>query len=258
MHDRGMIAVSRNIDKRRQAITDMVNQMGTVSLRQLRERFPTVSEVTLRKDLLALDQEQQLIRVHGGAKQLPHTSNFLFRTNSHQEEKRIIAEKAVKLIQPNSSLYITAGTTCIELAKLLPSFPLFVCTDGLTTACSFPMNAATTVEIFGGEVDLNTMRVSGLSVLNAIENMHFNIAFLGTPGFHPDYGFSYLSELTAATVQKVIQRSDQVVMLMDSSKANYSFVPRGIPIESVDVIVTDGLLEPEIREKILAKGVTVL
>lgn len=253
-----MIKMSRNIDKRRQAITDMVNQMGSISLRQLKECFPTVSEVTLRKDLLALDQEQQLIRVHGGAKQLPHVSNFLFRTNSNQEEKRIIAEKAVTLIQPGGSVFIAAGTTCVELAKLLPSFPLFVCTDGLTTACSIPMSPSTTLEIFGGEVILNTMRVSGLSVLNAIERMHFNIAFLGTPGFHPDYGFSYLSELTAVTVQKIIQQSDKVVMLMDSSKVNYTFAPRSIPLESVDVIVTDDLLEMEVVEKIRAKGVTVL
>lgn len=248
----------RNIDKRRKAITDMINQMGEVSLQQLRERFPMVSEVTLRKDLLFLDREQQVIRVHGGAKRLPHTSNFLFRANSNQREKRIIAEKAVKLIQPNSSIFITAGTTCIELAKCLPTFPLFVCTDGLTTACSLPLNPSTTVEIFGGEVDLNTMRVSGLSVLEAIDKLHFNIAFLGTPGFHPDYGFSYLSEITAATVQKVIQNSDKVVMLMDSSKANYSFVPRSIPLEAVDVIVTDDLLEPESIEKIRSKGVEVI
>lgn len=253
-----MMVMSRNIDKRRKAITDMVNQMGTVSFRQLKECFPTVSEVTLRKDLFALDQEQQLIRVHGGAKQLPHMSNFSFRTNNNQEEKRIIAEKAVKLIQPNSSVFIAAGTTCVELAKLLPDFPLFICTDGLTTACNIPMNPSTTVEIFGGEVTLNTMRVSGLSVLNAIEEMHFNIAFLGVAGFHPDYGFTYPSELTAVTVQKIIQKSDKVIMLMDSSKVNYTFAPRNIPLESVDIIVTDNLMEPEVIEKIQKQGIAVL
>lgn len=250
--------MSKNIDKRRKAIIDMVNQMGTVSLRQLKESFPTISEVTLRKDLLALDNGQQLIRIHGGAKQLPHASNFLFRTNSNQEEKRVIAEKAVKLIQPNSSVFITAGTTCIELAKIFPLLPLYVCTDGLTTACSFPINPLASIEILGGEVDLNTMRVSGLSVLNAIDSMHFNIAFLGTPGFHPDYGFSYLSEFTAAILQKVIQRADEVVMLMDSSKVNYTLAPRSIPLESVDLIVTDDLLEPEIAKKIRSKGVNIL
>ena len=105
---------------------------------------------------------------------------------------------------------------------------------------------------------MNTMRVSGLSALNAIDSMHFNIAFLGTPGFHPDYGFSYLSEFTAAILQKVIQRADEVVMLMDSSKVNYTLAPRSIPLESVDLIVTDNLLEPEIAKKIRSKGVNIL
>ena len=250
--------MSKNIEKRRKAIIDMVNQLGTISLQQLKSSFPTVSEVTLRKDLLALDAEQQLIRIHGGAKQLPYASNFLFRTNSNQEEKRIIAEKAAKLIQPNTSVFITAGTTCIELAKRFPLVPLFVCTDGLTTACSFPINPLASVQILGGEVDLNTMRISGLSVLSAIDNMHFNIAFLGTPGFHPDYGFSYLSELTSTILQKVIQRSDKVVMLMDSSKVNYSFAPRYIPLDAIDLMITDDALEGHIAGKIRSKGVEIL
>lgn len=250
--------MSRNTDKRRKAITDMVDQTGEVTLQQLKQRFPEVSEVTLRKDLLLLDNEQQLIRVHGGAKRMPHTSNFLFRSNSNHREKQLIAEKAVQLIQPNSAVFIAAGTTCIELAKRLPNYPLYVCTDGLTTACSIPLASSATVEILGGEVDLNTMRVSGLSVLNAIDKLHFNTAFLGTPGFHPDHGFSYLSEITEAIVRKIIEKSDKVVVLMDSSKANYTFVPRGIPLECVDTIVTDDMLEPEIIGKIRSKGVEVL
>ncbi len=236
----------------------MVNQRGNVSLQQLKERFPTVSEVTLRKDLLYLDNAQQLIRVHGGAKQLPYAPNFAFRSNIHQEEKVLIAKKAVRLIQPNSSIFIAAGTTCIELAKCLPAFPLCVFTDGLNTVRSIPLNPATNVEIFGGEVDLNVMRVSGLSVLERLEPLHFNTAFLGTPGFHPDYGFSYFSEMTAAIVTKVIEHSDKVVMLMDSSKANYTFVQRSIPLNAVDLIVTDDKLEPEVVTKIRNSGVEIL
>ena len=63
--------MARNIGKRRQAICDMVNQNGSVNFTQLKECFPGVSEVTLRKDLQYLDETQQIIRIHGGAKALP-------------------------------------------------------------------------------------------------------------------------------------------------------------------------------------------
>ncbi len=250
--------MGRRVEKRRQAITDLVNQLGTVSLQQLKERFPSVSEVTLRKDLLFLDEKQQIIRIHGGAKQMPMATNITFRSSINQKEKSIIAEKAAKLLQPNSTVFITAGTTCIELAKHMPNLPLCVFTDGLTTACNLPAGTDLTAEILGGSIDLNTMRVSGLSVLDRLESLRFNIAFLGTPGFHPDHGFSYFSEMTAATIKKVIERADKVVMLMDSSKVNYILAPWNIPLDAIDVIVSDDLLEEDVIERIRAKGVTVL
>ena len=157
------------MEKRRQAIRDIVNQLGEVNFTQLRELFPEVSDVTLRKDLKFLDETQQLIRVHGGAKSLPHVLNFHYRSTLHREEKQLIATKAAKLINPHDSLFITSGTTCVELASVLPAFPLYVFTDGLNTAASFPFSPDINVEIFGGEVDLNVMRIGGSSVLNALE-----------------------------------------------------------------------------------------
>ena len=197
------------MEKRRQAIRDIVNQLGEVNFAQLKELFPEVSDVTLRKDLKFLDETQQLIRVHGGAKSLPYLLNYHYRSSLHREEKQLIAAKAAKLINPHDSVYITAGTTCVELAAILPAMPLYVFTDGLNTAASFPYSPDINVEIFGGEVDLNVMRIGGPSVLDALNNLRFNIAFLGTPGFHPDYGFANLSSSIAAIFLKVIERSEK-------------------------------------------------
>lgn len=246
------------MEKRRQAIRDIVNQLGEVNFAQLKELFPEVSDVTLRKDLKFLDETQQLIRVHGGAKSLPHVLNFHYRSTLHQEEKRLIASKALKLINPHDSIYITAGTTCVELASILPAMPLYVFTDGLNTAASFPFSPDINVEIFGGEVDLNVMRISGPSVLDALEDLHFTTAFLGVPGFHPDYGFSILSSSIAAIFFKVMERSDKVVILMDSSKVNYSYTPRMIPLEAVDVVISDDHLEPRIKKQLESKDILVL
>ena len=246
------------MEKRRQAIRDIVNQLGEVNFSQLRELFPEVSDVTLRKDLKFLYETQQLIRIHGGAKSLPHLLNFHYRATLHLEEKRLIAAKAAKLINPHDSLFITSGTTCVELASALPSMPLYVFTDGLNTAASFPFSPDINVEIFGGEVDLNVMRIGGPSVLDALENLHFTTAFLGVPGFHPDHGFSILSSSIAAIFQKVIEHSDKVVILMDSSKVNYSYTPRMIPLEAVDIVISDDKLEPRIKTLLESKDIMVL
>ena len=116
------------MNKRRQAIADMVNQLGEVSLTQLKSSFPEVSEVTLRNDLRYLDEAQQLIRIHGGAKSIMSVAgslnNYSVRASLHQQEKATIAAKAAALIHPDDSVFITAGTTCAALAKKLPACPL--------------------------------------------------------------------------------------------------------------------------------------
>lgn len=135
---------------------------------------------------------------------------------------------------------------------------MYVFSDGLYIAINFPKRNDLTVQILGGEVDMNTMRIEGLAVLKQLEEMHFNISFLGTPGFHPDYGFSYFSEMTAAAISMVIKQSDKVVMLMDSSKVNYALMPQKISLDAVDILVTDGMLESQIIKKLTKSGVQVL
>ena len=63
------------MEKRRQAIVDLVNQTGEITIARLHESFPDVSEVTLRKDLRCLDEQKRLVRVFGGAKSIQDLSS---------------------------------------------------------------------------------------------------------------------------------------------------------------------------------------
>ncbi len=56
------------MEQRRNAIVELVNRRGKPELCQLKEAFPSVSEMTLRTDLKALDQARRVVRVHGGVK----------------------------------------------------------------------------------------------------------------------------------------------------------------------------------------------
>ena len=112
------------MNNRRQAITDVVNQLGEVSIRELKDMFPNVSEVTLRKDLQSLYEENRLLRVHGGARSIQditaNPSNYNTRKSLNQAEKAWIGKKAVKLLSPGMAVFISSGSTCAEMAKQLP------------------------------------------------------------------------------------------------------------------------------------------
>lgn len=250
------------MEKRRQALVDLVNQLGEVSMTQLRGLFPTVSEVTLRKDLRALDEENKIVRIHGGAKSIQdiiqNGSNFSMRSALHQEEKLAIAQKAAHLVRPGCSIYISAGSTCAELARLLPDMASYVFTDGLAAAQAIPFCTERHVEVFGGWLNQNLMRVIGPSVVSAIEKLHFDYAVLGAAGFHPDYGIPQTTSIVSTTANAAIAHADKVIILMDSSKINYVHSPWNIPFSAIDTIVTDAQFPPEMRQLLEQQGITVL
>ena len=250
--------MNKNIESRRKAIVEMVNRFGAVDFTQLRNAFPDVSDVTLRKDLQYLNDTQQALRVHGGLKSMPSALNFYFRSNLNTQQKAVIAEKAAELIQPGESIFISAGTSCAELAKRLPDFPLSVCSDGIYTVNNIHNQPNISVQLLGGEVNLEVMRVEGLSALNQLDQKHFSTAFMGALSADANYGFFNASSMTATILGKVVDLSDRVVLLMDSSKVNYTFTPYFIPLSKVDVLITDHNVDPAFASVIQESGIRII
>ena len=87
-----------SMDTRRKQIVELVNRLGYVRFIQIKENFPNVSEMTLRTDLKALDQEKKIVRIHGGAKSVQlviGTDDYLNnRSIRNQDEKEEIALEA--------------------------------------------------------------------------------------------------------------------------------------------------------------------
>lgn len=250
--------MAKSIEKRRKAILSLVAEYGTVDLARLRKAFPEVSDVTLRKDLQYLDDTHQAIRTHGGIKSMPSALNYFHRSNVNRELKKAIAAKATSLLSPGDSVFISAGTTCAEMARCLPVFPLKVCSDGVYTVSNISSLPNLSVELLGGDVDLDILRVEGISTLNQLENCHFTIAFMSALSVNLDYGFAHNSPMTAAILEKVIEHSDKVVVLLDSTKISGAFSPHTIPFSKVDILVTDSQFPADAAEKLRAKGLEII
>lgn len=248
----------KSIDARRMEILNMVNQSGSLSFSQLRDSFPNVSDVTLRKDLQYLDNTKQAIRTHGGIKSIPSALNYFYRANVNHEEKKEIAAKASGLIHPGNSVFISAGTSCAELAHSLPLFPLKICSDGVYTIINIAALPNISVELLGGDVDLNIMRVEGIAALDRLNSMHFSVAFMSALAADPDYGFAHNSAMTVAILEKVIAHSDRVIVLLDSTKISKDFYPYTIPFSRVNTIVTDHDFPKDIADRFRAKGIEVI
>ena len=91
-----------------------------------------------------------------------------------------------------------------------------------------------------------------------VENMRFNIAFLGVSGYFPGKGFATSVAEDYVLRQKIVERSDCTVILMDSSKASSRGIYTFAPLDTVSYVVSDGHLPQEMVEEVTASGITVL
>ena len=229
------------MEQRRNEIVAFVNEQGQVSFSQLKEKFPTVSEMTLRTDLKILDQNQQLVRIHGGAKSLVEvvgTEDFLkLRFVRNTEDKKIIAHKAKQLIKGNQTIFLDSGST--------------------TTMLATEFEDKSRVVMLGGNMNCRSMSVNGYNAIRAIEKVNFDIAFMGVTRFDYETGFTCETLEDAEIKRLAVEKSNKVVVLMDSSKIGKRGTYTMCNLDQVDVVVCDDKLPENFIEECKARGILV-
>ena len=251
-----------SMELRRNAIVELINENGTVSFARIKNTFPNVSEMTLRTDLKLLDEANRILRVHGGAKSvqiLIGTDDFLNRKSCRNiPEKQKIAEKALSLLHPDTTIYLDSGSTTTAFARLFPDQSNLIYTTGLSCATELAGLSNPTVMIPGGRLNRYSQSVFGYSAIKELERVNFYQSFLGITGYHSSAGFSCGISDEAFLKQTAIRQSDQVIVLMDSSKIDVkcSFTICGL--EDIDIVVSDGKLPEEFLSQCRARGVRVL
>ena len=124
--------------QRRAWILAELDRDGTVKVSDLVELLD-VSDMTVRRDLVVLQRQGLLEKVHGGAlaRAEPSTTEPGFEANSARRlaEKAAIANHAASLVQPGSAIAISAGTTTHAFARHLVDIPrLTVVTNSVWVA----------------------------------------------------------------------------------------------------------------------------
>lgn len=234
------------MQERRQSMVSVINQEGSVSFAALKEAFPHVSEMTLRRDLESLDREKQIIRIHGGAKSVEvaiGTDDLFFkRTTRAAGAKRLIAQKAAALVSENTSVFIDSGTTATEFARAFPDGRYLVFTSGLSCAMELARLTQAQVYIVGGRFNPSSLSVCGSRSLSYLENVSFQTAFLGVTGYMSGRGFTCGSEEECELKRAVIRRSEKVILLMDANKVGITSTFTFCDLDDVDTVVSDPAL----------------
>ena len=248
--------------ERRQKINDFIQAKSEVSLAQLRELVPGVSEMTIRRDLEALEQEGRIVRVHGGAKSLKSLGSlvedaFSKRSTINIEKKQIIGRKAAEMIEAGSSIYLDSGSTLMEMAKRIPDVRLLITTNGLNVALELLHLEHATVNLLGGEVSRGSISLSGPQAQEGILRLNIDVAFIASTAFSIEAGFTCGSVHDRALKNQVLSKARRRIILMDSTKIGTTMPHTFARCEEIDAVVSDGDMPDEIASYFAARNVQV-
>ncbi|MEE1042761.1 MAG: DeoR/GlpR family DNA-binding transcription regulator [Clostridia bacterium] len=251
------------MNERRRFIKDYIQRKQEVGLNELKELVPDVSEMTLRRDIKALEQEGSIIRIHGGAKSI-NSINMLVedvfskRSGANNDKKQEIGEKAATYIEAENSIYLDSGSTIMALAQRIPDKRVLISTSGLNIALELLRLQNSTVNIIGGEFDKNSISMAGPQAVKNIWNLNIDTAFIGASAFSKDCGFSCGSAYHSEIKSLVLKKAKRRIVLMDSSKIGNALPYTFAWPEDIDIVITDSDLPDEIRQFLLDKGIQVI
>ena len=247
--------------ERRNLLVDFVNSEGSVTFAQIKQQFPDVSDMTLRTDLKALDQQGEIIRVHGGAKSVGFavgTDDLLSRRAGRRSaEKALIAKKAASLITPGHTVFIDSGSTTTALAAVMEDMDLLVFTSSLTVASELARLEHVMTFMVGGRLNRYSMSVTGARAIEEVRSMTFDQVFLGVTGHRRREGFSCGSDDEAVFKKTLVDRANECIVLMDSSKEDRPSTFLICKLRDVDSVISDGGLSADFVSTCEDQGVTV-
>ena len=179
--------------------------------------------MTIRRDLVALQDQGVLIRTHGGCVMQPvvvRELTFAEKDRRQAAQKAAIARELTRHIRAGSAVYLDTGTTAAQVARLLPSgLDLEVCTNNLAAAIELFSREGVRVTVFGGAMAPKSPDLVGELALDRVRNFHFDVAVLGSDAFDPGRGEFYSADLPTARLSRAVQeRAARTLFAVDSSK----------------------------------------
>ena len=208
-------------EERLSRIVSLVNDRGAISVPELMVEL-NASESTIRRDLIKLDDQGRLNKVHGGATRIDNRyvladQSLAGRQELRMREKLIIAAYAASLIGPEDFVFVDGGTTTECLVDSITETRATYLTNSLPHAQRLLAKGCRTL-LPGGEVKPTTEVLVGAETVNTIRRYHFTLGFWGTNGACMDTGFTTPEFSEAAVKQISLEHTVRPYVLADSSK----------------------------------------
>ncbi len=238
------MSVIRDTSQRRQQISALVRERGSVQVAPLAQRFG-VSMQTIRKDLHYLEKRGVAERSYGGAISADAVNVIAepaleAKRASNIDEKARIGALAASMVKPGESIVLDSGTTTLQIAHHLPDDEdITVLTNDLDILCALAQKERIGVVMLGGALRRRNRAFYGAQTESALEDLHVDKLFLGVDGFDFERGITTHFEPEAMLNRKMAKAARQVIAVTDKTKFGKVCLHRILSVGEIDDLITD-------------------
>jgi DeoR family fructose operon transcriptional repressor len=247
-------------EERAQAILAEVQRSGFASITTLSETL-AVSDMTIRRDVRRLAKDGELRLVHGGVSLAPgplRSATFAGRADQEANAKRLIAEAAVKLLAPTTTIAIDSGTTCAAVVAALPrDFRGTVITHSLPVLQQMLSHPQAIALGLGGELLPESQVLIGPRTTAAALELSVDLYFLGANSV--DTRGTYLRGDREFPIKSALmKRASRVVLLADGSKLTHTAPVKLADLSALTSIITNVPVPAELERRCADLGVDLI
>lgn len=219
-----------------------------------------VSDDTIRRDLQQLADEGKIIKVHGGAL----SPSFHHGHNTSKEvygyiQKKIIAHKAVSLIQDGMFVLTSGGTTILELARALPpTLHATFISGSIPVLFEYSNHPNIEVIAIGDKVSKNSKITVGAEAISKIKELKVDLCFLGVNAISLENGVSDNDWDVVQIKKAMIDSTRRLICLTISEKINSQQPIQVCDSTKIDTIITELSAEDLLLKPYVEAGITVI
>lgn len=238
-------------EERFQVIVEMLQKENIISISGIRKVL-NVTEMTVRRDLKALEERGLLIRVHGGAKKKDNTlSQELTHTEKrhiHIDEKKHIAEIAGKMVEENDIIYIGPGTTCEMIYDYINVSYAKIITNSMPVFSKFKDDSRFELILIGGRFRPRTDVFAGSFTNELLQKIRVRKAFVGVNGIFND-NITTSNEEEGVCQRIILDNAVERYILCDRSKLGVQDFYRFYSLKDATAMITDETIDTETKKK---------
>jgi DeoR/GlpR family transcriptional regulator of sugar metabolism len=230
--------------QRRRLIEEQVVRTGDVSFGELADEFK-VSEMTIRRDIEALQQQGILRRVSGGAISLSGTAfepSYGLRAGQSVDSKAHIAERIVALLKPGETVALDSGSTVAAVALAIRGrgLGLTIVTPSITVATTLADEPDTHVILAGGTLRSGELSLIGSETEQTFARYNCDTFVIGVAGVDAARGLTEYHPQEASVKRAAVSASRRIIVGAVAEKLGRVHLVNVAPLDIVTALVTDG------------------